>query len=370
MDQLLEKEYIITNGLGGFSSASLAGANTRKYHSILNASLNPPVNRTILLSRVMSTITLNGIPHLLESTVHEKSHTDNTIYTKGFSDLPIPTFHYAVEDCDITKQICMKYGENTSLVKYTITTSSVPVELDVALHVNARDHHDLSTEGSFKYSVDVTGTSLKLSSDLTTFYISGFGNYSFINQWAKPEFYLIEKRRGQEDVDTNYIVGSYHVEVPAHTTQTFYVIASTESKTESGDIIFENELKRRDALYAGNDLISKRLHIGCDHFIVHRQSTQSKTVIAGYPWFTDWGRDTMIALPGLTLTTNRFDDAKDIIQTFVKYEKDGLIPNMFPDDNIEPMYNTIDGTLWLFIAIYEYINRTNDIAFLKAFIQH
>lgn len=365
-NQLIEKEYIATNGLGGFSSSSLTGANTRKYHSILNASLNPPVNRTILLSRVMSKITINENEHVLESTVYEDRHLDNTKYTESFSDLPIPTFNYTVGSCKVKKEICMKYGENTSVIKYTIETGSDDVEISTELHVNSRDHHELSTENSFKYEITENQNHLKLKNDLVTFYINGFGSYHPINKWTDTEFYPVEKRRGQEDVDVNYITGEYKITIKANTTKELYIVASTEPETDIGEDILNNELKRRDALYTGDDITSKRFHIGCDHFVVHRQSTDSKTVIAGYPWFTDWGRDTMIALPGLTLTTKRFEDAKDIIETFIKYEKDGLIPNMFPDDNVEPMYNTIDGTLWLFIALYEYINQTKDLAFFEA----
>lgn len=365
-NQLIEKEYIVTNGLGGFSSSSLTGANTRKYHSILNASLNPPVNRTILLSRVLSKIYLNGKEHVLESTVHENKHIDNTEYTESFSDLPIPTFNYKLGTCKIKKEICMKYGENTSMIKYTVSTENDPIEFSTELHVNSRDHHDLSTENSFKYNIQETNNRIKLDNDLVTFYINGFGTYHGIDQWTETEFYPVEKRRGQKDCDVNYILGEYRVHIEANSVKEFYIVASTESQTDSGDIILNNEIKRRHELYEGQDTLSRRLHIGCDHFIVHRQSTNSKTVIAGYPWFTDWGRDTMIALPGLTLTTKRYDDAKDIIETFIKYEKDGLIPNMFPDDNVEPMYNTIDGTLWLFIALYEYMNKTKDKVFFKS----
>ena len=363
-NQLIEKEYIITNGLGGFSSSSLTGANTRKYHSILNASLNPPVNRTVLLSRLVSNIKINDDNHVLESTMYQDLTTDNTAYLKSFSDLPIPTFNYVVNGCEITKEICMEYGKNTTAVVYTIKTKDA-VELGVELHVNSRDHHDLSSEGDFKYTLEQSDNNLTFKNELSDLFVQGFGHYEIINEWAEKEWFKVEKRRGQEDIDQNFIPGKFVLSIPANTTKKIAIIASTEAINTSYESIVEGELKRRQKLYNGDDITMQRLSIGCDHFVVDRQSTQSKTVIAGYPWFTDWGRDTMIALPGLTLSTERFEDAKDIIKTFIKYEKDGLIPNMFPDDNVEPMYNTIDGTLWLFIAVYEYINQTKDYDFFK-----
>ncbi|MCH4890781.1 glycogen debranching protein [Acidaminobacter sp. JC074] len=363
-NQLIDKEYIITNGLGGFSSSSLTGANTRKYHSILNASLNPPVNRTVLLSRLLTTININDKDHVLESTMHEGQTIDNTKYYQSFSDLPLPTFTYNVEGCEIKKEIAMVYGQNTSAVVYTIKTKE-PLKLSVELHLNARDHHDLSSEGDFNYTLEGSDTHLLFKNDLADLYIDGFGHYETINQWAEKEYYKIEERRGQEDIDQNYIPGKFVISIPENTTKRIAVIASTQSIEKDFESIITDELNRREGLYNGQDTTMKRLIIGCDHFIVDRQSTKSKTVIAGYPWFTDWGRDTMIALPGLTLSTERYEDAKDIIRTFIKYEKEGLIPNMFPDDNVEPMYNTIDGTLWLFIAVYEYVQKTGDIDFFK-----
>lgn len=362
----IEDEYIITNGLGGFSSSSLTGANTRKYHSILNASLNPPVNRTVLLSRILTNVVMDGHDHVLESTQRVNETIDNTTYTKSFSDLPVPTFNYMVGDVTIKKEITMAYGENTTALVYTVETQNKPITFEAELHINSRDHHDLSEVGSFEYTTNHEGNKLVFENPLSNLHINGFGSYNEINQWAQPEFFHVEKRRGQDDVDTNYIPGKFSMNIQAHSKVTLTVIASTETITKSASQILNDEIQRRDLMTKDQDLISKRLHIACDHFVVKRQSTDSLTVIAGYPWFTDWGRDTMIALPGLTLTTKRYDDAKNIIDTFIKYEKDGLIPNMFPDDNVEPMYNTIDGTLWLFIAIYDYVKQTGNIDYFKS----
>jgi len=363
-NKIVEKEYIITNGLGGFSSGSITGANTRKYHAILNASLNPPVNRTVLVSRLMTEIIKKEEVITLESTELQDQIIDNTSYLKDFSDLPIPTFNYQHEGTEIKKEISMAYGHNTTAVRYEVQTQE-EITIRVRPFINSRDHHDLSEKNSFSYDMTQEAILLSFKNDLANFKIKGFGEFVHEGKWSDTELYRIETRRGQEDLDCNFSPGYFEVTIPAHTKQSFSVISSTEAIIESADDIMEAELNRRDGLYNGPDVTEKRLHIACDHFIVDRKSTQSKTVIAGYPWFTDWGRDTMIALPGLTLSTKRFADAKDIIKTFIKYEKDGLIPNMFPDSNVEPMYNTIDGTLWLFIAVYQYFNETEDKDFIK-----
>lgn len=364
-NKFFENEYIVTNGIGGFSSSSVSGANTRKYHSILNASLNPPVQRQILLSKVLTHIEEGNQHYILESTIAKDSTSDQTKLLTNYAYYPLPTFDYTLQYAQIQKTISMKYGENTAAVQYKITTQNNPIKIRCELLVNNRDHHDLSEKDSFSYRQSVINNTLKLDSESITWFIKGFGTYQTIDQWANPEYYPIENRRGQEDVDTNYIPGAFVVEIPAFSQITLGIVASTEEINENIEEIISREIRRRHSLSHEDQLIEKKLQIACDNFIVERKSTHSKTVIAGYPWFTDWGRDTMIALPGLTLATERYDDAKDIIKTFIKYEKDGLIPNMFPDNNIEPMYNTIDGTLWLFIAVYQYYIETQDNDFIK-----
>lgn len=364
-NNLIEKEYIATNGIGGFTSSSLTGANTRKYHGILNASLNSPVSRHILLSKINTDILLDGQSYRLESCETPDTIQDNTSTFVNFEYMPIPCFTYQVADTRIKKELCMVYGENTTAVQYTIKTGNSPIVLRSTLLVNSRDHHDLSEVHGFEYEIKSNQHTLQLKNELTSFSIHGFGDYHTLNEWTDAEFYRIEKRRGQEDTDHNFNIGYFEVTVPANTTQSLGIVTSTEEHVGDSQKIIHSEIERRKALTGDEDVVSQKLHIACDQFIVHRKSTNSKTVIAGYPWFTDWGRDTMIALPGLTLSTKRYDDAKDIIETFIKYEKDGLIPNMFPDDNVEPMYNTIDGTLWLFVAVYQYYQATNDTVFIK-----
>lgn len=364
-NNLIEKEYIATNGIGGFTSSSLTGANTRKYHSILNAALNPPVSRHVLLSKLLTTVTIGSESYCLECTEHSDGIIDNTESFKHFDYMPIPNFMFELHGISIKKEICMAYGENTSAIHYTIKTGEHPINFKTELLVNSRDHHDLSEKNSFTYTLSKANEYLELNNERTPFFINGFGDFTETGHWEKTEHYRIEKRRGQEDTDCNYNVGHYNITIPQNTILSVGIVASTEPGIKNSLTIRNDELQRREGLMTDEDPISQKLHIACDQFIVHRKSTNSKTVIAGYPWFTDWGRDTMIALPGLTLSTKRYDDAKDIIRTFIKYEKDGLIPNMFPDDNVEPMYNTIDGTLWLFIAVHQYYHATNDSTFIE-----
>jgi len=367
-DKGAEKEYLITNGLGSFSSGTIIGANTRKYHGILNASLVSPVKRYLLLSRVITEVEVSGQSYTMESTEYEDNKTMGHNHLRSFENLPIPTFKYGVKDVKIKKEIAMTYGKNESAVYYTVKTGLDPVKLKLKLHVNCRDHHEVTEAGDFSYEQNVDGNAIEFienDKDIK-FYVKGFGEYHQLNQWDSTEFLRIEDRRGQTCFDTSLIAGAFVIEIPSNTEISFGITASTEKELNEPQYVVENECKRRAQLIGDekNELLQELL-VSADQFIVNRESTKSKTIIAGYPWFTDWGRDTMIALPGLTLSTGRFEDAKDIMMTFFDYLDQGMIPNMFPDENTKPLYNTIDGTLWMFIAIKEYFDKTNDLETVK-----
>lgn len=188
--------------------------------------------------------------------------------------------------------------------------------------------------------------------------------------WFYNMDYAVERERGLSSTEDHYIPGYYDVEIKPLEEKCITFVATVEKSINhrDGQKIIEKEKKRLKKLIdkAGyKDELAKRLVLAADSFIVHRESTNAKTIIAGYPWFTDWGRDTMIALTGLTLSTRRFEDAKEILYTFSKYVKDGLIPNMFPDAGHEPPYNTVDAALWYFEAVNKYVKYTHDYKFIK-----
>ena len=177
-------------------------------------------------------------------------------------------------------------------------------------------------------------------------------------------FYMIDHRTGFLGVDNHYTPYEVHIELKPFEKKRFYVKCTIEGLNEKSGFEIVNEYKKRaEALVENanlNDDFANNLVKAGDHFIVNRESTGLKTVLAGLPWFTDWGRDTMIAFEGLTLVTKRFDEAREILESFARYIKNGLVPNVFPDENTEPGYNTVDASLWYFQAVYKYLKYTGD----------
>jgi predicted glycogen debranching enzyme len=285
----------------------------------------------------------------------------------------IPEYIYSVRDIFINKKICMVNGKNTIVVVYEITTAERGCTLKIAPLVNFRDYHFNSYREHLKFSQTEgeKGTILKPENFDLDFYINiNSGKYI-----KKDEIYFYnmeyekELERGLNSVEDHYIPGIFEVDIEPHMSKVITVTAGVGEWEELDGIeVIKAEEKRLEALTerAGyRDEFANKLVKACDQFIVERESTGSKTIIAGYPWFTDWGRDTMIALPGITIMTKRFDDAKDILYTFSKYIRKGLVPNMFPDAGHEPIYNTVDASLWYFYAIYKYVKYTGDYSFIE-----
>ncbi|EOD00791.1 amylo-alpha-1,6-glucosidase [Caldisalinibacter kiritimatiensis] len=380
----IEKEYLITNGIGGFCSSTVIGANIRKYHGLLNASLVPPVKRYLLLSKIDEIIEVGNQKYNLQTNDFIGKRDNGHLYLRKFTNTLLPKFSYGIDDITIEKEIAMEYGKNTVVVVYKVETGNKPVKMTFIPYTNFRDHHDTSKREDFKYIQSYKEGILKLveEKEKLTLKISSNCQYKEKEQWSLPMFYSNEKQRGLDCIDFHFIPGEFIYEMKPYSKYTIYFTATIEDTDKLDALsILEKEKERRQKLIekAGfRDDMLKELVLAADQFIVNRESTGTKTVIAGYPWFTDWGRDTMIALPGLTLATKRYEDAKEILLTFVKYIKNGLIPNMFPDENVEPMYNTVDGTLWFFNAVYKYLEYTGDeetikneiYPYLKQIIKH
>ncbi|RKD22394.1 glycogen debranching enzyme, putative [Caminicella sporogenes DSM 14501] len=370
-DDGIQKEYLITNGLGSFCSSTIIGANIRKYHGLLNASLEHPIKRYLLLSKIDETLKIEGEEYKLFSNQFIEKIDDGYLQLRRFNSYPIPKFIYGVKDVIISKELAMEYEKNTVAVVYKINTGSKKVKMTFTPYINFRNHHDVSKKGSFKYNQSYERRALKLIEKSTGLNLKIISNciYEANEEWSLPMFYENENYRGLESIDFHFIPGIFYYEMEPHKKYTITFLATIEDSAEyTAEEIIENEKKRRIELIdrAGyTNRFLNNLVLASDSFIVRRSSTKTKTIIAGYPWFTDWGRDTMIAFTGLTLTTKRFDDAKNILLTFIKYIKYGIIPNMFPDENTPPLYNTADGSLWFFYAVYKYLKYTNDLKTIK-----
>lgn len=371
--QGVEKEWVVTNGLGGFAAGSIIGANTRKYHGLLIAAIKPPVDRIFLLSKIEEEVTIDGQVYSLSSNeTYGGEYPRGYVYLHSFALEPFPIFTYALGNVFIEKRIFMIYGENSTIIRYHVyANDDSTVKLKLTPLVNCRDYHHTLRKNDWPFSqvINNKGTTIEafpgapklhLASD-QAHYNKGDGT------WFEGIYYRGEESRGLDPWEDHFMPGNFTITCKGN--GTFGLIASTEPITSFNPLLAQvKEEKRLSKLVeqAGcMDDFTCRLVLAADSFIVHRQSTGKKSIIAGYPWFTDWGRDTMIALPGLTLVTGRNEEAKEILQTFAVYCKDGLIPNSFPDQGTEPWYNNVDASLWYFQAVYKYLEYTGNYDFIK-----
>ncbi len=367
------KEYLLTNGLGGFSSASICGCNINKYNALLVAALTPPINRRVLLSKLDETVYIEDKEYKIYTNQYNPNKFEKgLIFQQDFEYDYFPRFNYLVEGIIIEKKITMVYGENKTVISYNIRNNNKPITISIDVLVNNRDHHEITEIQGFHCNQKTNKNETNIIFDVNDtqlFIKSDKGTYSETNQWNQSFYYKEENDRGFKSKEYNFKAGVFEISLNPMEKYNFSIIASTEEiKNTNGESYFINEINRKKKLIKNMpncDEKMKVLALACDQFIVKRQSTKSATVIAGYPWFTDWGRDTMIAFTGLTLVTRRYQDAREILLTFSKYIKNGLVPNMFPDDGAEPLYNTVDASLWYFIAVYKYIKYTEDYAFVE-----
>lgn len=368
-----EKEWLVTNGIGGYASSTIICANTRKYHGLLVAAHNPPGSRVVQLVKLDDRFTTGGRTYNLAT-----NSTDSGVSETGYIHLqqvevdPFPAFTYSFTDVTLKKTIFMVHGQNTTVVLYNITNGASPGVLRLIPMVNCRGYHFITYADQINFTQNRIngGVSVKGREEVPPLLLTiSDGAYNPGGNWFKGMAYLEEKERGENCFEDHYIPGFFEVPLAAGENKTVAVIASTvELDSPDGEKLLERARGRQQDLenLAGYDeTLTHGLVRAADAFIVRRQSTGAKTVIAGYPWFTDWGRDTMIALPGLTLVTKRFNDARDILLTYARQCKKGLLPNCFPDGDETPLYNTVDASLWYFQAVYKYLVYTGDLDFIR-----
>lgn len=368
----IQREWLLTNGLGGFASGTIIGMNARRYHGLLVASLTPPVDRFLILSQIHEdVITDNGEFHLGTFKTHDYiAHGEH--YLEGFFYDYIPEFRYRIGSIFINKRIYLRHMRNQVDVVYKVKNHDRKTKIRLIPLVNFRNYHYLSSFKHMSFATEVRDrrmeiTPLKMSKKIHIECSDGIVRLMegcfFYNM-----DYPYEHERGLGGTEDHYIPGVFEIVLEPGEGKTVTVAASFGEPIDTldGENLINLEISRQKNLVKGleADKFRESLTLAADKFIVDRKSTNSRTIIAGYPWFTDWGRDTMIALPGLTLATGRFEDAKDILYTFAKYEKDGLIPNVFSDIGTEPAYNTVDAALWFFEAAYKYIKYTGDLDFV------
>lgn len=371
-------EWLETNGLGGWSGSSLSGCNTRRYHGLLMAATKPPAERMLLVSKLDETILSDGNRYELGT-----NNYGDVVFPTGFQYLFsfrkdfFPEWIYEVPGIRLRKTITMVQGENTTLIRYEVLKASGSFTLQFLPLVAARGYHELQhAYHNIFWNVEFQNGLFhnRPFDGAPDIYISVPGSaYQSANKWYYRFNYAVDKFRGQDYEEDLFNHGSFSVELKDG--DALHVIISTENPTgKNPATLFENEKIRRMAILKGvNGDLLRQLTLAADQFIVKREIPGSsgsqppeelKTIIAGYHWFTDWSRDTMISLPGLCLQTGRNEDAKKILVAFSKSVSMGMLPNRFRDHNEPPEYNTVDGTLWYFNAVYAYLQITNDRSFI------
>ncbi len=389
LKESLSKEWIITNGIGGFCSSSVIGANTRRYHGLLVASLEPPAKRHLLISKLDESIEFNGESHNLYTNVCENYISDGYKKMESFSKEYIPEFVYKIDDIKITKRICMVYGKNTVVVQYLINNGPARAKFTMAPIVNFRDFHSMTElNHKFKLSQEVNKGKVAVRIDghdknPIYMYCKDATYFKHNNDSFRNMYYLLEEKRGFFPEEDLAVSGRYEVIIEPNEKREIVFIGSTEEEIENinANEVIENEINRLNKIIDDSKLLRKKtkllkadkeyndfiksLLIASDSFVVNKPSFGTHTVIAGYPWFLDWGRDTLISFEGLFLKTKRFNLAKEILITFTKDIKCGLIPNGYEENTNKPLYNSADSSLLLFEQVNKYLKYTKDYDFIK-----
>ncbi|MEO0845324.1 MAG: amylo-alpha-1,6-glucosidase [Cyanobacteria bacterium J06648_1] len=379
------REWLITNGIGGYASGTVAGILTRNYHGLLVAALEPPVARTLLLTKLDETVSYIGKSYALAA----NRWADGTIAPQGYLNIEsfsldgtIPVWRFALADGLLEKRIWMQQGENTTYISYGYLRGSQPLGLSLKAIVNHRSYHGgTNSEQQAKIEQVAAGKlKIELFPHAQALYLSTITaaptrdcSWSIENTWYNNFALAIEQYRGLNQIDANLYAAK--TEVTLQPGETLTIAASTEPEPKPAGQSAKKQRDRQllDLFGKCNQLSTAPEWVGqsvlaADQFVVDRPLTdnpEGKTIIAGYPWFTDWGRDTMISLPGLTISTGRYEIAKTIIRTFAKYVDRGMLPNVFPDAGATPEYNTVDATFWYFEAIRHYYQATKDLELVE-----
>ena len=385
----LSKEWLITNGIGGFCSSTIIGANTRKYHGLLIAPLTPPARRYLILSKLDEAVIIDGKEYGLYTNIGKNYISKGYKYQELFKKEYIPIFTYKVKDVTITKMICMEYGKNTVGVYYKIKNDGNEAKLTIAPLLNFRDFHSMSTNHNFELKQIINKNKVKVVIDKNAAYpiymkMSEGIYIDHKNDTFNNMFYIEEEKRGFYPEENHTVSGVFEIEIPKKAEKEISFVCSFEENIDQINVkkLIENEIVRQNEIYNKSLLIDNRKEkktkkqleeeqlikdfiTATDNFVVYRPSFRLHTLLAGYPWFLDWGRDSLISFEGLLLVTKRFDIAKEVLQTLVRDIKFGLVPNGYSGFDNRPLYNSVDASLLLFEQIQKYVEYTEDYEFVK-----
>ena len=391
----LDREWIVTNGVGGYASGTIAGLNTRRFHGWLIAALPAPHGRMMMMNQIEETLYVGDrVYQLTADNLSRATQTDTVSpFLKSFRlENGLPVFTYASDDFTLEKRICMVHAQNTTYITYSLLEGDVArLELRPAIDIRP---HEGSVGGprheDYRFSAVAGGYELAVSSDLPPLCLAWLGedrSFSLSIHQVTELRYRVEQSRGYDWQGNLWSPGWFCARLEKG--QKTSLVISTENWSHinalSPDHAFAAEAERRRRLLRTapeqtRSGIAAELVLAADQFLIapvgrtadavqaHSIGDEVRTVIAGYHWFTDWGRDTMISLEGLTIATGRTREAEYILRSFAKYIKDGLIPNMFPEGKTSGLYNTADASLWFFHAVDRYIRATEDSETLEVLI--
>jgi predicted glycogen debranching enzyme len=377
------REWLVTNGLGGYASGTVAGSLTRRYHGVLVAALRPPSERTLLVSKLEEAVEYDGATFSLGV----NRWTGDVIDPRGYLHIEsfrlegtTPVWTYAFDDALLEKRIWMEQAAHTTYVHYHLRRARGAVKLRWKVLVNFRDFHASTHAGDWRMDIQPVegGLRVKAFDGATPFYLlSATAAARPAHVWYRNYLLAAERARGLDDREDHLHAATFHAELRRGEAVTF--VASTkpapnlkgesawEARLDCERALLEQSAKAHPRLRAWPAWI-RQLILAADQFVVERPPAGGRecySIIAGYPWFGEWGRDTMIALPGLLLATGRNEIAAVVLRTYARFIDRGMLPNRFPDAQESPEYNSVDAALWFFEAVRQYGAATRDTALVR-----
>jgi predicted glycogen debranching enzyme len=379
LDIAEQREWLVTNSIGGYASGTVSGNLTRRYHGLLVAALHPPVGRTQLVAKLDETASYDGSDYALATNRWASGAVDPKGYLNIESfrlDGTSPVWRFALGDALLEKRIWMRQAENTTYVQYALLRGSRSIRLALKAFVNYRDFHSSTHARDWRMRIASVEHGIEITAfdGATPFYLlSADAKLEPKHEWYRDCFLPMERDRGLDDQEDHLLAAMSTVELAPRQNTTFVLTANAQAELDGTRGRLEQVEHEKNLLskWLGTDAKAAstapawvgQLVLAADQFIVKRglpEEPDGRSIIAGYHWFGDWGRDTMIALPGLTLTTGRPEVAKKILLAFARTVDRGMLPNNFPDAGGRPEYNTVDAALWFFEAIRQYFEATKD----------
>ena len=387
LENALNKEWLITNGIGGYASSTIIGANTRKYHGLLVAPLIPPAKRMLILSKLDESLEIYGKKYELFTNIGKDYISQGYKHQESFMKEYMPVFTYKINETEITKIVCMQYQKNTVGVYYKVKNGNYPAKINLAPVMNFRNIHEENHSCEFNLTQKTVGTKneIKIENSVPIYINISEGKYiEHHNDTFFNMFYIEEQKRGFNAEENHVVPGRYEISIEPNEEKEISFICSLEKNIGGLDaraiitnetirqyqnitksLLIDNNKENKSEEEKQRDKIIRKFLIAGDNFIIKRPSFNTYSMIAGYHWFLDWMRDTLISFEGILLIPRKYEIAKQVLRTCVRDIKYGLIPNGYAEEDSKPLYNSADASLLLFEQVEKYIKYTNDDKFIK-----